>query len=106
MGTVTDLEKLRVLLPHWVEHNAEHAAEFHTTNLDFWAAEWNSTSEAEKAPQGLISAPEACPERSRRGAFQLQTGISNPRPPISRRSAKHSKATLGIFHLCQSRIPI
>jgi hypothetical protein len=28
MGTVTDLEKLRVLLPHWVEHNAEHAAEF------------------------------------------------------------------------------
>ncbi len=28
MGTVTDLEKLRVLLPYWVEHNAEHAAEF------------------------------------------------------------------------------
>jgi hypothetical protein len=47
----------------------------HTTNLDFWAAEWNSTSEAEKAPQGLISAPE--------GAFQLQTGISNPRPSIA-----------------------
>jgi hypothetical protein len=28
MGAVTDLEKLRVLLPHWIEHNAEHAAEF------------------------------------------------------------------------------
>ena len=24
----TDLEKLRVLLPHWIEHNAEHADEF------------------------------------------------------------------------------
>jgi hypothetical protein len=24
----SDLEKLRVLLPHWCEHNTEHAAEF------------------------------------------------------------------------------
>jgi Flp pilus assembly protein TadD len=24
----TDREKLRVLLPHWIEHNGEHAAEF------------------------------------------------------------------------------
>ncbi len=24
----TDLEKLRALLPHWSEHNAEHTAEF------------------------------------------------------------------------------
>ncbi|HHH81511.1 MAG TPA: hypothetical protein ENL35_00810 [Chloroflexi bacterium] len=23
-----DLEKLRILVPHWIEHNAEHAAEF------------------------------------------------------------------------------
>jgi hypothetical protein len=23
-----DEEKLRALLPHWIEHNAEHAAEF------------------------------------------------------------------------------
>lgn len=23
-----ELEKLRVLLPHWIEHNDEHAAEF------------------------------------------------------------------------------
>jgi hypothetical protein len=28
MGATTDLEKLRVLLPHWIEHNTEHAAEF------------------------------------------------------------------------------
>ena len=24
----TDQDKLRVLVPHWIEHNAEHAAEF------------------------------------------------------------------------------
>ena len=23
-----EVEKLRVLLPHWIEHNGEHAAEF------------------------------------------------------------------------------
>lgn len=27
---MTDLDKLRALLPHWIEHNAEHAAEFRT----------------------------------------------------------------------------
>jgi hypothetical protein len=26
----SDLEKLRVLLPHWIEHHAEHAGEFRT----------------------------------------------------------------------------
>lgn len=25
---MNDLEKLRMLLPHWIEHNDEHAAEF------------------------------------------------------------------------------
>jgi hypothetical protein len=30
MATRTDQDKLRVLLPHWIEHNAEHAAEFRT----------------------------------------------------------------------------
>jgi hypothetical protein len=25
---VNDIEKLRVLLPHWLEHNQEHASEF------------------------------------------------------------------------------
>lgn len=24
----TDLDKMQVLLPHWIEHNVEHAAEF------------------------------------------------------------------------------
>lgn len=25
---MTDVEKLRILLPHWIEHNKEHAIEF------------------------------------------------------------------------------
>jgi hypothetical protein len=28
MTSMTDLDKLRALLPHWIEHNVEHAAEF------------------------------------------------------------------------------
>jgi hypothetical protein len=28
MAAMTDQDKLRALLPHWMEHNAEHAAEF------------------------------------------------------------------------------
>ncbi len=28
MAAIADPDKLRVLLPHWMEHNAEHAAEF------------------------------------------------------------------------------
>ena len=32
-GEHTDMDKLRVLLPHWIEHNDEHAASFEN-----WAA--------------------------------------------------------------------
>ena len=28
MASRTDEDKLRALLPHWIEHNAEHASEF------------------------------------------------------------------------------
>jgi hypothetical protein len=28
MTTLTIRDKLRILLPHWMEHNAEHAADF------------------------------------------------------------------------------
>ena len=28
MTTMTDQDKVRALLPHWIEHNAEHASEF------------------------------------------------------------------------------
>ena len=28
MATMTEQDKLRTLLPHWIVHNAEHAADF------------------------------------------------------------------------------
>jgi len=28
MHQILDTEKLRLLLPHWIEHNLEHASEF------------------------------------------------------------------------------
>jgi CHAT domain-containing protein len=41
-------------------------------------------AQAEKAPQGLQPAAEACPERSRRAASQFQTGGFNPWASIRR----------------------
>ena len=60
MATMTELEKLGVLLPHWVEHNAEHAAEFRN-----WAAKARDAGreaaavEIEKAAGALVGANEA-----------------------------------------------
>jgi hypothetical protein len=28
MTTMTKQDKLRILLPHWIDHNADHAADF------------------------------------------------------------------------------
>jgi len=60
MATMTELEKLGVLLPHWMEHNAEHAAEFRG-----WAAKARDAGreaaavEIEKAAGALAGANEA-----------------------------------------------
>lgn len=44
---MTEMEKLRVLLPHWIEHNEEHAAEF-----ERWAQMADSAGNGDAA--GLI----------------------------------------------------
>jgi len=44
-----DLDKLRILLPHWIEHNAEHAAEFRT-----WAERADAANEDILAAAQLI----------------------------------------------------
>jgi hypothetical protein len=38
---MNDMDKLRMLLPHWLAHNAEHAAEFRT-----WAARMRQAGQA------------------------------------------------------------
>jgi hypothetical protein len=51
----TDQDKLRILLPHWVEHNAEHAGEFRQ-----WATRAGAAREyMEAAADALERANEA-----------------------------------------------
>lgn len=50
---MNDIEKLRALLPHWLEHNQEHAAEF-----EAWAAK-ASLAGQEGAAQRIRYAAEA-----------------------------------------------
>jgi hypothetical protein len=46
MATGSDEDKLRVLLPHWIEHNAEHAAEFRN-----WAERARAAGQEEAAEE-------------------------------------------------------
>lgn len=44
MAELNEIEKLRILLPHWIEHNAEHATEFRE-----WAERAQRANQAEAA---------------------------------------------------------
>jgi hypothetical protein len=44
-----EVDKLRTLLPHWIEHNAEHAAEFRR-----WADQAGPAQEALLDAAGLV----------------------------------------------------
>ena len=55
MLTMTATEKLRTLLPHWIEHNAAHAAEFRR-----WAAQaGKAQADIESAAARIEAANEA-----------------------------------------------
>jgi alcohol dehydrogenase class IV len=55
MATTSEEDKLRVLLPHWIEHNAEHAAEFRR-----WAkAAGLAAADVEEAADQMLAANEA-----------------------------------------------
>jgi hypothetical protein len=47
---VNGIEKLRVLLPHWIEHNEEHEAEFRE-----WAERLRQAGH-EEAAQNIVAA--------------------------------------------------
>jgi hypothetical protein len=53
MVDMTDVQKLRVLLPHWIEHNAEHAAEFRE-----WAERASAAGQEGPAADILLAAEE------------------------------------------------
>ena len=72
---MTDLEKLRVLLPHWIAHNHEHIAE-----IDRWAklCEDSDNIQVKKALKKAISAAEQVTEKLQY-ALDLAGGpIENP----------------------------
>jgi hypothetical protein len=54
---MNDREKLRFLIPHWVEHNAEHASELRT-----WAGRLQLAGETEMAQR--LSAAAASLEKA------------------------------------------
>jgi hypothetical protein len=69
----TEIEKLRILLPHWIEHNAEHAAEFRS-----WAGRVGpSREQIESAASRLEAANEA-----------LQEALEQLGGPLERRSTE------------------
>ena len=52
--TSRDEDKLRALLPHWIEHNGEHAAEFRAWAEKARAAGWPAVAdEIENAAKEL-----------------------------------------------------
>ncbi len=62
----SDLERLRVLIPHWIEHNAEHAEEFRR-----WAERARAAG-ADAAADHIIRAAEAMEGSNR----DLQAALS------------------------------
>lgn len=50
---MSDVDKIRILLPHWIEHNAEHAAEFRE-----WAERVQQAGK-DSAAQGIVFAANA-----------------------------------------------
>lgn len=71
MNPKTTIEKLQILLPHWIEHNQKHAAEYETwaaavqaegaENLAAWlrqsAAHMAATDELLKQAVAKVGAP-------------------------------------------------
>jgi len=53
MATMTDQDKVRALLPHWIEHNAEHAADFRQ-----WAEKVRAEGQEEVAEEIALAAKE------------------------------------------------
>jgi hypothetical protein len=69
MTDTRDAEKLRVLLPHWIEHNAEHAAEFRV-----WAQKVDAVGAY------LVSAADHLEDASSILEDALQQMSGNPEP--------------------------
>jgi DNA-directed RNA polymerase subunit L len=70
----SDIEKLRFLIPHWIEHNLEHANEFRT-----WA------SKVRIAHKDILKAAEHLEKASR----ALEAGLEKLGGPLDEASHSH-----------------
>ena len=77
---MTDIEKLRALLPHWIEHNEEHAAEF-----ERWA-EMAASAAHEKAAELIRSAARQMEQAS----ATLQRALDELGGPVSLEAHQHT----------------
>jgi hypothetical protein len=77
---VTELEKLRALLPHWMEHNDEHAAEY-----ERWAQTAASAGQ-DKAAECIRSAA----EQMAQAGLALQQALDELGGPVSLETHPHT----------------
>jgi hypothetical protein len=77
---MNDIEKLRALLPHWLEHNQEHAREF-----EAWAAK-ASLARQEAAAQQIRYAAKAMEQAN----DALQTALAELGGPVHLEHHSHT----------------
>jgi hypothetical protein len=77
---VTEIEKLRALLPHWMEHNDEHAAEY-----ERWA-ETALSAGAGKAAERIRSAA----QQMAQAGLALQQALDDLGGPVSLETQPHT----------------
>jgi hypothetical protein len=77
---MTDLEKLRALLPHWMEHNDEHAAEY-----ERWAETAVSAGKSEAAEYIRSAA-----EQMAQAGLALQQALDELGGPVSLETHPHA----------------
>ena len=77
---MTDVEKLRALLPHWMAHNEEHAAEF-----ERWA-ETAASAAHEQAAELIRSAAQQMEQAS----VALQRALDELGGPVSLETHQHT----------------
>jgi hypothetical protein len=77
---MTDMEKLRALLPHWMEHNDEHAAEYER---------WAETAAAAGERQAAESIRLAARQMAQAG-LALQQALDELGGPVSLEAHHHT----------------
>ena len=76
---MNDVEKLRVILPHWLEHNQEHASEFAT-----WAGRASTAGQDAVAQENRRAA-----EAMQQANDALQTALAELGGPVHAEHHSH-----------------